>query len=59
MDHDKDTERDLALDQLMERASASVQKSLDATVDVQQRLRDLLYEAGVETGLVQTQRSHQ
>jgi hypothetical protein len=59
MDRDKETEQDLELDQLMEGASASVQKSLDATVDVKQRLRDLLREAGVEPGLAQAQRSHE
>lgn len=48
MNRDKETEQDLELDQLMERASTSVQKSLDAAVDVKQRLRDLLCEAGVE-----------
>jgi hypothetical protein len=48
MDHDKEYE----LDQLMERATASVVKSLDATVDVKQRLRELLREAGVDPGLI-------
>ncbi|KKK07255.1 hypothetical protein [Micromonospora sp. HK10] len=49
MDHDREYE----LDQLMERATASVVKSLDATVDVKQRLRELLREAGVDPGLVE------
>ncbi|MEV4117646.1 hypothetical protein [Micromonospora sp. NPDC049645] len=44
MDHDKD----YALDQLMRRASASALKSLDATVDIEQRLRDLLRDAGID-----------
>ncbi|MEU4381254.1 hypothetical protein [Micromonospora echinofusca] len=49
MDHDREHE----LDQLMERTTVSVLKSLDATVDVKQRLRELLREAGVDPDLVQ------
>lgn len=57
MDPDRETEQDLELDQLMRRASTSVQKSLDVTVDVRQRLRDVLGQAGVESGLAPTRRS--
>ncbi|XVU24196.1 hypothetical protein ACQPZJ_44360 [Actinoplanes sp. CA-054009] len=53
MDRDKEIDKELALDQLMQRASASIVKSLDATVDVKQRLHDLLREAGVDPVLVQ------
>jgi len=49
MDRDQETTRDTELDRLMQQASASVQEALDAAIDVQQRLRDLLREAGVET----------
>ncbi|MET7808593.1 hypothetical protein [Micromonospora chersina] len=48
MDHDKEHE----LDQLMDRASTSILKSLDATVDVKQRLRELLRQAGVDPEFV-------
>lgn len=48
MDRDKEYE----LDQLMDRASTSLLKSLDATVDVKQRLRELFREAGVDADLV-------
>ncbi|NHO84397.1 hypothetical protein [Micromonospora sp. CMU55-4] len=47
MDHDKEHE----LDQLMDRASTAVLKSLDATVDVKQRLRELFRRAGVDPEL--------
>ncbi|MFC7279840.1 hypothetical protein ACFQS1_38280 [Paractinoplanes rhizophilus] len=53
MDRNKKIDKELALDQLMQRASASIVKSLDATVDVKQRLHDLLREAGVDPALVQ------
>lgn len=52
MDRDKEYE----LDQLMERATGSVLRSLDATVDVKQRLRELLHAAGVDPDLVQVPR---
>ncbi|WBC12960.1 hypothetical protein O7600_17450 [Micromonospora sp. WMMA1998] len=48
MDHDKEQK----LDQLMDGASTSILKSLDATVDVEQRLRELLRRAGVDPDLV-------
>ena len=44
MDHDTE----LALDQFLERASRSALKSLDAVVDVEQRLRTLYREVGHE-----------
>jgi len=52
MDRDREMDRDqeAELDQLMERVSTSVRESLDAAVDVKQRLRDLLREAGVAPG---------
>lgn len=53
MDRDEEFDKELALDQLMQRASTSIVKSLDATVDVKQRLHDLLREAGADPDLVQ------
>ncbi|MDG4794453.1 hypothetical protein [Micromonospora sp. WMMD1082] len=47
MDHDREHE----LDQLMDRASAAVLRSLDATVDVKQRLQELFRRAGVDPEL--------
>lgn len=41
-------EQERALDMLLSRTSAAVQESLDAQIDVPQRLRDLLREAGIE-----------
>lgn len=58
MDLNEETEQGLELDQLMQRASASVQQSLDAAVDVKQRLRDLLCDAGVDPGLTPTEHFH-
>lgn len=55
MDRDKEYE----LDQLMERATVSILKSLDATVDVKQRLRELLRAAGVDPDLVQAPKRSQ
>jgi ribosomal protein L1 len=53
MDRDKEQQ----LDQLMERASESALKSLDATVDVEQRLRDVFRAAGVDPDFVKASRA--
>ncbi|MEU5782271.1 hypothetical protein [Micromonospora lupini] len=55
MDHDKEHE----LDQLMDWASTSILKSLDATVDVKQRLRELFRQAGVDPDIVPATRRSQ
>lgn len=44
---------DFALEELLERASASVLKSVDDVVDVHQRLRDLLHDAGLDPALAE------
>jgi hypothetical protein len=49
MDHDKN----LKLDKLLERTSVSALKSLDAVVDVEQRLRDFYREVGLDPEFVQ------
>jgi hypothetical protein len=41
-------DRDTKLDRLMDRASTAALNSLDAKVDVQQRLHQLLERAGVD-----------
>jgi hypothetical protein len=48
-----DPDKKHVLDQLIERAAASALKSLDAVVDVEQQLRDLYQEAGLDPELVQ------
>ncbi|MCG5446152.1 hypothetical protein NIE79_004719 [Micromonospora sp. NIE79] len=52
-----DPNKDLELDQLFERTSASTLRSLDTTIDVEQRLRDLFREAGLDPELVPERRS--
>lgn len=41
-------DRDIELDRLLDRASKAALESLDAKVDVQQRLHQLLERAGVD-----------
>ncbi|MDI6102370.1 hypothetical protein QLQ12_27500 [Actinoplanes sp. NEAU-A12] len=56
MDHDTDHER--TLDGLLDRATESALMSLDATVDVEQRLRDLFRQAGIDPDRVPDDDKH-
>jgi hypothetical protein len=56
MDRDNTADKEFQLDLLLNRASASVMQVLDATVDVPQRLHDLLRQAGVEPSTSHIQR---
>ena len=49
---------DLVLDDLIERAFTSMLKSLDAVVDVEQRLTDLCRDFGLNSELTQDQSPH-
>jgi hypothetical protein len=51
MERDREAEPNRELDRLMERASASVRKSLDATIDVKARLRALLGDTTAPPGV--------
>lgn len=48
---------DLTLDQLLERASASMLESLNATIDVEQCRRDLYRKVGLDPELTQDERT--
>jgi uncharacterized membrane-anchored protein len=51
-------DRETEFDHLMDRASKAALESLDAKVDVQQRLQQLLERAGVEPGQTGGNRAH-
>ncbi|MEV4755451.1 hypothetical protein AB0J86_10095 [Micromonospora sp. NPDC049559] len=51
-----DPDKDLVLDRILERTPASALASLNAVIDVEQRLRDLYREVGLDPELARSER---